>query len=63
MLARRPPARTELRAVAPDAFVVEQPSGMLTSPILFSHFDGDGCPDYLHAGLRAAPRMDHGRKI
>lgn len=57
-----PPARSALRAIAPDAFVVEQPSALVSSPILFSHFDENGCPGYLHAGLRAAPRFDHGRR-
>ena len=57
-----PPARSALRAIAPDAFVVERPSGLLTSPILFSHFDEKGCPGYLHAGNRAAPRLYDGRK-
>ncbi len=57
-----PPARSPLRAIAADAFVVEQPGALVNSPILFSHFDGDGRPGYLHAGLRAAPRLNHGRK-
>jgi CubicO group peptidase (beta-lactamase class C family) len=57
-----PPARSALRAIAPDAFVVEHPGALVSSPILFSHFDEDGHPGYLHAGLRAAPRLNHGRK-
>jgi CubicO group peptidase (beta-lactamase class C family) len=56
-----PPGRSELRAIAPDAFVVEKQNALLTSPILFSHFDEGGRPGYLHAGFRAAPRIHHGR--
>ena len=57
-----PPARSALRAIAPDAFVVEYPGALVSSPILFSRFAEDGHPGYLHAGLRAAPRLNHGRK-
>jgi CubicO group peptidase (beta-lactamase class C family) len=57
-----PPVRSALRAIAPDAFVVEQPGALVSSPILFSRFDADGCPGYLHAGLRAAPRLDRGKE-
>jgi hypothetical protein len=57
-----PPVRSPLRAIAADAFVVEQPGALVNSPILFSQFDGDGRPGYLHAGLRAAPRLNRGRK-
>lgn len=56
-----PPVRSPLRAIAADAFVVEQPDALVASPILFSHFDEEGRPGYLHAGLRAAPRLDRGR--
>ncbi len=57
-----PPVRSALRPIAADAFVVEQPNSLVHSPILFSHFDENGCPGYLHAGGRAAPRLNHGRK-
>jgi CubicO group peptidase (beta-lactamase class C family) len=55
-----PAARGPLRAIAPDAFVVEHPSPLLRSPILFSQFDEGGRPGYLNSGLRASPRTSHG---
>ena len=51
-----PPARTKLRAISQDAFVAEQPSGLVRSPVLFSDFDEAGRPGYLEVGLRVAPR-------
>jgi hypothetical protein len=57
-----PPVRSALRAIARDAFVVEQPSALVSSPILFSHFDEDGRPGYLHSSNRAAPRLGHGKE-
>jgi len=56
-----PPARTKLRAISREAFVVEQPSGLVRSPVLFSDFDDSGRPGYVEVGLRAAPRVGHSR--
>ncbi len=56
-----PPAKTTLRAISREAFVVEQPSGLARSPVLFSDFDAAGRPGFLEVGLRAAPRAAHRR--
>jgi CubicO group peptidase (beta-lactamase class C family) len=55
-----PPARTALRAISRDAFVAEQPSGLVSSPVLFSDFDDSGRPGYVEVGLRTAPRVGRG---
>ena len=57
-----PTLPASLQGRAEKRGVVETPNALVIPPILCSQFDDDAGPGFLHAGLRTALRLSHGRK-